>query len=107
MAVQVHDGFWEPIRRSMLSYVVGYVADLDLWGRVLAPSIAQSRVPVVTYISRQDTGRRLTDESHLSLVEALKELEREGICEVNIPQMEKLNVKQQLEMMGRTTVKHI
>lgn len=104
MAAQVRDNFWEVIRRTTISYVVGYVADVDLRGRVVNPAAVRSRIPIVTYISRQGGGRRLTDASHHSLVEALKELEREGTCEVNMPQMETMNVQEQLEVMGRTTV---
>ena len=63
-----------------------------------------SKKPIVTYISRQTTGRRLTDESHEGLVRALRELEEEGICEVRIPVMERLSLGEQVAEVASSTV---
>jgi hypothetical protein len=60
--------------------------------------------PIVTYISRQSTGRRLTPEDHEGLVKALRELEEEGICEIRIPVMEHLNLGEQIAEVASSTV---
>lgn len=85
--------FWEPIRKSIFDNFIRY-------GVGLTPI----KLPVVTYISRQLTRRRLTEESHTSLVSALEELQAEGICEVHVAQMEKMTLHEQLELMFRSTV---
>ncbi|WWC86270.1 uncharacterized protein L201_001143 [Kwoniella dendrophila CBS 6074] len=61
--------------------------------------------PVITYVSRQDWGRRmLKKEGHESLVKELKELEKKYNWEVNIVSMDKLSRDEQIRLSARTTV---
>ncbi|KAK6905727.1 hypothetical protein I203_106558 [Kwoniella mangroviensis CBS 8507] len=61
--------------------------------------------PVITYVSRQEWGRRmLKKESHESLVKELKELEKKYNWEVNIVSMDKLSRDEQIRLSARTTV---
>ncbi|WRT64161.1 uncharacterized protein IL334_001090 [Kwoniella shivajii] len=61
--------------------------------------------PVITYVSRQDWGRRmLLKEGHDSLVKELKELEKKYNWEVNIVSMDKLSRDEQIRLSARTTV---
>ncbi|KAJ7590491.1 hypothetical protein C8J56DRAFT_932994 [Mycena floridula] len=102
--VTVHDRFWGPVRESMLKNLLGYVPRLDERGSVIAPPVAVSRRPIVTYISRQGTGRRLLAQDHDLLVQALMELEVEGLCDVHVVQMERLNLQEQLALVSRSTI---
>lgn len=70
--------------------------------------LAKSGKPVITYVSRQDWGRRmLLPESHQSLVDALKELEKKYGWEVNIVAMDKLSRDEQIRLSARTTVSQL
>ena len=61
--------------------------------------------PVITYISRQDWGRRmLIPEDHAKLVEELYVLRDTYGYEVNVVSMDKLSRMEQLHLAGRTTV---
>ncbi|WVR05900.1 hypothetical protein IAU60_002926 [Kwoniella sp. DSM 27419] len=61
--------------------------------------------PVITYISRQDWGRRmLKKEGHESLVKELRELEKKYGWEVNIVSMDKLTRDEQIRLSARTTI---
>ncbi|WWC58710.1 uncharacterized protein I303_101254 [Kwoniella dejecticola CBS 10117] len=61
--------------------------------------------PVITYVSRQEWGRRmLLKEGHESLVKELKELEKKYNWEVNIVSMDKLSRDEQIRLSARTTV---
>jgi hypothetical protein len=67
--------------------------------------LAKSGKPVITYISRQDWGRRmLKPESHASLVEELKKLEEKYGWEVNIVSMDKLTRDEQIRLSAKSTV---
>ncbi|RXW21580.1 hypothetical protein EST38_g4287 [Candolleomyces aberdarensis] len=107
MNVTVPTGFWEPLRSALTRNLFGYVPEVKPDGKPLVPppfkGNAGSR-PIVTYISRQRTGRRLTDESHQGLVAALKELEEEGICTVRIPVLENLSLRDQLAEVASSTI---
>lgn len=60
---------------------------------------------VITYISRQDWGRRmLLPKDHDRLVKALEGLRKEHGYEVNIVNMDKLSRQEQFQLAGRTTV---
>ncbi len=62
--------------------------------------------PVITYISRQDWGRRmLIQQDHDKLVEELYKLRDEYGYEVNVVSMDKLSPVEQLRLAGRTTVR--
>lgn len=43
-----------------------------------------SRVPRVSYLTRQDTSRRLTDEAHKGLIHELERLQDEGLAELSV-----------------------
>lgn len=64
--------------------------------------------PVITYVNRQDWGRRmLKPEDHEGLVRALRRLEKERGWEVNIVAMDKLTREEQFQLAGRTTVRRL
>lgn len=61
--------------------------------------------PVITYVSRQDWGRRmLKPEDHDTLVKELGELEKKYGWEVNIVAMDKLSRDEQIRLAARTTI---
>jgi len=61
--------------------------------------------PVITYISRQEWGRRmLVQKDHEQLVEELYKLRDNYGYEVNVVSMDKLSRKEQLQLSARTTV---
>ncbi|KIK62619.1 hypothetical protein GYMLUDRAFT_164784 [Collybiopsis luxurians FD-317 M1] len=92
MSLSVPVGFWEPLRKAVVTR----------YG--LSDKPKDSSKPVVTYISRQSTGRRLTNEAHEGLIKSLKELKEEGLCDVHIPVMEHLNLRDQIELASTTTI---
>jgi hypothetical protein len=60
--------------------------------------------PVITYISRQSSRRRMTKESHESLVTALEEARDRLGYELNIVEAERLSREEQFALAGKTTV---
>ena len=68
--LRLRDDWWAPIRELVTSFA----APLRPPGR--------STRPLITYISRQKTGRRLRQSDHLRLVAALEDLCRENDFEV-------------------------
>ena len=61
--------------------------------------------PVITYISRQEWGRRkLVQEDHEKLVEELYRLRDQHGVEVNVVSMDKLSHAEQFRLAARTTV---
>ncbi|KXN82749.1 hypothetical protein AN958_02188 [Leucoagaricus sp. SymC.cos] len=101
-----HEGFWSPLRKSLTHNLLGYLPMFaSLTDRaVISPASVRSKKPVVTYINRQGTNRRLTDESHQSLVDALRELEKEGVCEVQIVRFENVPLKEQVRLAARSSI---
>ncbi|OJA12843.1 hypothetical protein AZE42_02422 [Rhizopogon vesiculosus] len=64
-----------------------------------------AQTPVITYISRQEWGRRmLIQEDHERLVEELYKLRDEHGYEVNIVSMDKLTRAEQITLAARTTI---
>ena len=99
MNITVPKQFWEPIRKRVIRNVVGSSTSHG------APNPSKTTsLPLVLYISRQSTGRRLLDSAHEDLVRALKQLEKEGLCEVQIPKMESLKFSEQLHLAARALV---
>ena len=94
--------FRTPIRKSVLEFS-GLSADL-----ITSPSslrTAQNEKYVITYISRQEWGRRMLIPSHHEqLVRELNALRDMYGYEVNIVSMDKLSREEQLKLAGRTTV---
>ncbi|KAG5643031.1 hypothetical protein DXG03_001643 [Asterophora parasitica] len=107
MAVDAPTTFWEPIRRTIIENLLGYLPHVNTHGLIVSPPSAVTEMPVVTYIVRQGGSRQLTEQDHEGLVNALKELERSGVCQVHVVQMEKMSLEQQVEIMARTTVRII
>jgi hypothetical protein len=105
MNVTAPDGFWTPIQKSLVQNILGYLPTVEGRGVDVSQLEAVSTKPVVTYISRQVAGRRLLEKDHEGLVGALRELETEGICEVHVAMMERMTVKQQIELVARSTVR--
>jgi hypothetical protein len=124
--------WWEPIRRQMLRYsgvaesvidrsMEGYgavdPADKDsqpstLTGEEPGPGVARLEplapkgdyVPLVTYISRQNSRRHLTEESHKDLIQAMEERAKKVGFEWLIVEAEKLTKEEQIALAARTTV---
>lgn len=46
----------------------------------------------------------MIEESHQSLVDALLELEKEGVCEVQIVRMENVGLREQVRLVARSAV---
>lgn len=64
--------------------------------------------PVITYISRQNWGRRmLIQEDHERLVEELYKLRDQYGYEVNVVTMDKLTRAEQIALAARTTVRAV
>lgn len=60
------------------------------------PQRERAGVPVVVYINRQLTKRRLVDEDAKALLEQMAKLDKEGVIEFHNAQMEKLPRVQQV-----------
>ena len=94
--------WWIPIRKSVLEFS-GLATDL-----IMGPSSgtrAENEKYVITYISRQDWGRRmLRQRDHEKLVEELYKLRDRYGYEVNVVSMDKLSRSEQLQLAGRTTI---
>ncbi|KAF5349079.1 hypothetical protein D9756_009425 [Leucocoprinus leucothites] len=101
-----NEGFWSPIRKTLTHNTLGYLPTFASLTdrRIISPPSDKSELPLVTYIDRQGTGRRLTEESHKSLVDALSELEAEGVCEIKIVRMENVPLREQIRLAARSAV---
>ncbi|KAG6810988.1 hypothetical protein H0H92_009527 [Tricholoma furcatifolium] len=105
MAVPAPENFWEPIRTSLITNLLGYLptpaGDPKTPHRAEKPSLK----PLVTYVSRQGAGaRRLRQSDHEALIMAFADLEAEGVCEFREARMERMTVKEQVELAARSTV---
>ena len=93
MNITVPTHYWEPLRQRLVRNTLGH--------------LPASNLPLVLYISRQSNhGRRLLDSAHADLVQALKEVEEEGICELKIAKMEELSIQGQIELAARAVVSY-
>lgn len=83
--------FWDPIRETIV-------------GNLVDPDLPPPTKPVVTYITRQTPNRRrkLSESSHESLLSALRELQKEGVCEVQV--VEETEGVKLVELVARSTV---
>ncbi|KAJ7773830.1 hypothetical protein B0H16DRAFT_1303994 [Mycena metata] len=95
MNVSAPPDFWAPVRTSLWRNTLGTVP-------VLKNTI--HRPPLVTYISRQGSGRRLVAEDHDALVTALRALEVDGVCEFRLAVMERMTLREQIELVSRSTI---
>ena len=122
--------WWEPVRRQVLRFagveedvldisLEGYGAvdpaklstDPDLVKELTPPARdplstlkGMGRRPLVTYISRQSSRRRLTEESHKELVKALESHAKANDWELLVVEAEKMTKEEQLQLAARTTV---
>jgi hypothetical protein len=87
--------WWSTVRNSVIEYT-----------GLNASTVGGTRGrPVITYISRQEWGRRmLIQQDHDKLVEELYKLRDQYGYEVNVVSMDKLSRVEQLSLAGRTTV---
>jgi hypothetical protein len=87
--------WWSPVRANLVEFV----------GLNRSVGAGTRDRPVITYVSRQEWGRRmLIPADHDKLVEALHDLEKEYGYEVNIVSMDKLSREEQISLATRTTV---
>lgn len=93
--LRVPTDWWKPLRDSMRRLVVADGCHL---------SRSKSNAPVVTYISRQLTGRRLVSSDHDRLVGALKRMDRDGLIEFEEAKMETMSRTQQFCLALRTDI---
>ena len=92
--------WWSTIRNN----VVGFAGLGESGGAESVQGV--DSVPVITYISRQDWGRRmLIPEHHERLVRELNNLHDTYGYEVNIVSMDRLSRIEQFQLAGRTTVR--
>lgn len=100
--------WWAPVRRAVVEYAAG-VREVVWPGEGELDAMAKGRTakrerPVITYVNRQSTGRRLLDQDHEALVVALEELGRKYDYEVVVASMEFMNKFDQIYLSSRTTV---
>lgn len=87
--------WWSTVRKSVIEYT----------GLNASTGAGTRGQPVITYISRQEWGRRmLIQQDHDKLVEELYKLRDQYGYEVNVVSMDKLSRDEQLRLAGRTTV---
>jgi hypothetical protein len=118
--------WWEPLRRQMLRYasVPESVIDRNLEGfgavdpaldskpLLGAPGVVDleplspegTYKPLVTYISRQSSRRRLTVQAHAELVKALDERAKKVGFELLVIEAEKFSKEEQIAIAAKTTV---
>ena len=83
--------WWSTVRNNLIDFAGGNSQGQDS--------------KVITYISRQEWGRRmLLSQDHDKLVQALEGLRAQYGYEVNIVSMDKLTRQEQFQLAGRTTV---
>ncbi|KJA14321.1 hypothetical protein HYPSUDRAFT_150577 [Hypholoma sublateritium FD-334 SS-4] len=87
--------WWQPIRNNVVEFA-GLSGDVGG---------GTTSTPVITYISRQEWGRRmLRPQDHARLVDALERLRDEHGYEVNIVTAEKMSRVEQIRLAARTTI---
>ncbi|KAI6116078.1 hypothetical protein F5141DRAFT_1100982 [Pisolithus sp. B1] len=87
--------WWSTIRNNVIKFAG---LDEDVYAGI-------TDSPVITYISRQEWGRRmLRNEDHERLVKELYALRDEHGYEVNIVSMDKLSRVEQIRLAARTTI---
>ncbi|KAG6877037.1 hypothetical protein C0993_010865 [Termitomyces sp. T159_Od127] len=103
MDVAVPGGFWEPLRRTIVTNLLGH---LPTPPELMEARDAQEPLPkpLVTYVSRQHANaRRLLEEDHEALLDALRDLEEQGLCEFREARMEEMSLREQVELAARST----
>jgi hypothetical protein len=100
--IDVHDHWLAPLRQRLLEGYKGPIPIESTPGLPLA-----TKLPVITYITRQTTTRKLTDQSHAELIVELDRIKKEKLAEVNIEVFEERTVQDQIAIMGRTSVSNL
>src|SRR5258707_6916351 len=100
MNITAPEHFWEPIRQRLVRHL-GLSPSSSI---TIQNDVATHSLPLVLYISRQAGRRSLSDAAHTDLVRALKSLEEEGICQVQISKMESLTFQEQFDLVAQATV---
>ena len=101
--------WWAPVRRAVVEYAAG--ARAVAWpGEAELDAIAKGKAvkkerPVITYVNRQSTRRRLLEQDHEALVAALEELGRKHDYEIVVASLEFMNKFDQIYLSSRTTVR--
>ncbi|KAF9071833.1 hypothetical protein BDP27DRAFT_1321455 [Rhodocollybia butyracea] len=103
MGLEIFSGYWKPLQTKLTQNLLGESSESPQDITRETATTVKSK-PVVIYISRQKTGRRLADKDHEALVHSLLKLQDEGFCKVEIPVMENLSVKEQIELVSRSTI---
>ncbi|KAH7921272.1 hypothetical protein BV22DRAFT_1096764 [Leucogyrophana mollusca] len=94
--------WWSAIRANVVRFA-GF--DTTSWTTFDENDVEPPRTPVITYISRQEWGRRmLIPEHHEELVRELEALRDKYGWEVNVVSMDKLSRVEQFRLSARTTV---
>ena len=102
LRLDVHNLWLNPLRQRLLGDYKGKVPVGTT--KTGAP---KTKLPVITYITRQQTTRRLDDEGHDGLMRELDMIRKEGLAEVNVEMFEERSVQDQIAIMGRTSVRDI
>lgn len=96
--------WWSPIRRAVTEFA-GLPLSLIAGEGVDPATKAENEQFVITYVSRQEWGRRmLLSEDHNRLIQELNRLHDVYGYEVNVVSMDKLPRSEQIALAGRTTV---
>jgi hypothetical protein len=106
--------YWAPLRQGIVEYAAGEreirwpgERELRLLAKGYTPSKQEGERPVITYISRQRTARRLRDSHHQALVQTMQALAKEHDYEFMVPVMEEMNKFDQIYLLSQTTVSHL
>ncbi|KAI0070552.1 hypothetical protein K474DRAFT_1653669 [Panus rudis PR-1116 ss-1] len=93
--------WWQPIRNN----VVNFAGLQDEEAQIALKDESAQSAPVITYVSRQEWGRRmLIQEHHEKLVSELYKLRDKYGYEVNVVSMDRLTRQEQIRLAARTTI---
>ena len=98
--------WWAPLRKSIMEFT-GLDAEYITGASYGLQHHQQPQIEnyVITYVSRQDWGRRmLQQEDHEKLVAELYKLSERYGYEVNVVSMDQLSRAEQIQLAGRTTI---
>ena len=94
--------WWQPLRKSVLEF--SGLSTNWISGKHSMVGAGTEKF-VITYISRQDWGRRmLLPQHHEKLVDELYKLRDKFGYEVNVVSMQQLSRAEQIQLAGRTTI---
>ncbi|KAF7378137.1 EGF domain-specific O-linked N-acetylglucosamine transferase [Mycena sanguinolenta] len=92
MNVTVPPNFWAAVRSTLWRGVLYYKYVPDM---VMSPQDVEEYGPVCTYISRQEGfDRRLSAADHDGLIEALREVHAEALCNVRVVTLERMTLRE-------------